>query len=131
MPATHRIDNESKVLITAWEGHAEDTELFEVVKKYQDDIQLSPEYIDYNEVADFRTVESIKVTPTGLKQVGEMGKIADKFKPESKLAIVVSSNIAFNIARMYASLRNAMNNNKEIRIFKDFDAAFEWASLKD
>ena len=131
MPAKHFIDKESKLIITTWEGDAVDIEFIEVITKYQKDIQINPEYIEYNEVANFCKITSIKLTPKGLKRIGRIASKTDQYKFNSKLALVVSSGTAFNLARIYASFRNLQNGtNKEIRIFKSELEAMDWAKNK-
>jgi len=131
MPAKHFIDKEAKLIVTTWEGDAVDIEFIEAITKYQKDIQLNPEYIDYNEVANFRKITSIKLTPKGLKRIGGIASKTDQYKFNNKLALVVSSGTAFNLARIYASFRNIQNGtNKEIRIFKSEVEAMGWAQSK-
>jgi hypothetical protein len=131
MPAKHFIDKKAKLIITTWEGDAVDIEFIEAITKYQKDIQLNPEYIMYNEVANFCEITSIKLTPKGLKRIGRIASKTDQHKLKSKLALVVSSGTAFNLARVYASFRNIQSGtNKEIRIFKNEVEAMEWAQVK-
>ena len=131
MPAKHFIDKEAKIIVTTWVGDAVDIEFIEAITKYQKDIQLNPEYIEYNEVADFCKITSIKLTPKGLKTIGRIASKTDQYKFNSKLALVVSSGAAFNLARIYASFRNIQNGtNKEIRIFKSEVEAMGWAQNK-
>lgn len=131
MPAKHYIDKEAKLIVTKWEGDAVDIEFIEAIIKYQKDIQLHPEYIDYNEVANFCKVTSIKLTPEGMKRIVKIASKTDQYKFNSRLALVVCSGTAFNLARIYASFRNIQNGtNKEIRIFKNETEAMNWAQNK-
>ena len=128
MPAKHAIDNEAQLIITTWEGDAVDIEFTEALVKYQEDIQTNPEYATYNEIADFREVTSIKVTPKGLIDVGRVAAKTDQRKEDSKLALIVNSGIAFNLARLYSTYRNVnKNSNKEVRIFNNIEDAVGWA----
>ena len=128
MPANHFIDNRNKLIVTTWEGDAVDVDFIEAIIKYQKDIQINPEHIDYNEIANFSKISSIKLTPKGLKRIGRIASKTDQHKSNSKLALIVSSGTAFNLARVYASFRNLQNGtNKEIRIFKSEVEAKEWA----
>ena len=131
MPTKYFIDKEAKLLITTWEGDAVDIEFIEAITKYQKDVQLNPEYKEYNEVANFCKIASIKLTQNGLKRIGTIASKTDQHKFNSRLALVVSSGTAFNLARIYASFRNIQNGtNKEIRIFKNEIEAIEWAQNK-
>lgn len=128
MPAKHFIDEITKIIVTVWEGDAVDVDFIEAILKYQREIQLKPGYSDYNEVANFSKIESIKLTPKGLKRIGQIASRTDALKSDSKLALVVSSGAAFNLARVYASYRNLQTSTrKEIRIFKSEEEAMAWA----
>ena len=128
MPAKHHVDTESRIIMTTWEGDAVDTEFIEAIQNYQKEIQVNPEYVAFNEVVDFRDVTSIKLSPKGLKTIGRIAVKTDELKTNSKLALIVTSGIAFNLARIYASYRNLeRNSGKEIRIFKNEAEALEWA----
>ena len=128
MPAKHRIDNDAKLIITTWEGDAVDTDFTEALLKYQEDIRKNPEYASYNEIADFRAVTSIKITPTGLMDIGKVATKTDRRKKDCKLALIVNQGLAFNLARIYATYRSLNNRSqKEVRIFKDITDALEWA----
>ncbi len=127
MPANHHIDNEAKLIITTWEGEARDIEFIEALRKYQSDIQNHPDYIYYNEVVDFTKVGAVKLTTEGIKNIGVIASTTDNNEINRKLAIIVSSSLAYGLARMYEAYRSfSKNAHKEIRIFKTEKDAFEW-----
>jgi len=127
MPANHKIDTKSQLLITTWEGAAHDIEFIEAIKKYQEDIQNHPDYIDYNEIVDFSKVTGIKLTTEGIKNIGQIASMTDHNEVNRKLAFIVSTSLAFGLARMYEVYRSfSKKSNKEIRIFKTEQDAFEW-----
>ena len=127
MPANHHIDNKNKLIITTWEGEARDIEFIEAIKKYQNDIQNHPDYINYNEIVNLSKVTSFKLTTKGIKTIGEIASTTDKKEINRKLALIVNSNLAFGLARMYEAYRSfSKSANKEIRVFKNEKNAFEW-----
>jgi len=127
MPANHYIDNKSRLLITTWQGEACDIDLIQAIKKYQKDIQNHPDYITYNEVVDFSKVAGIKLTTEGIKSIGLIASATDQNEVNRKLAFIVSSNLAFGLARMYEAYRGLSKKaHKEIRVFKNKKDAFEW-----
>jgi len=127
MPANHKIDTKTKLLITTWEGEARDIDFIQAIKKYQKDIQNHPDYIAYNEVVDFSKVTGIKLTTEGIKSIGLIASSTDQNEVNRKLAFIVSSNLAFGLARMYEAYRGfSKKSHKEIRIFKNEKDAFEW-----
>ena len=131
MPAKHHIDNKAKLIITTWEGEAIDIEFIEAIKKYQKDIHSNPDYLCYNEIVNFSKVKGIKLTTEGIINIGQIASRTDQNGVNRKLALIVSSNLAFGLARMYETYRNfAKNANKEIRVFKNENDAWEWIQMK-
>jgi len=127
MPANHYIDNKRKLIITTWEGKAHDIEFIETIKKYQKDIQNHPDYINYNEIVNLSEVTSFKLSTEGIKTIGQIASNTDKSNENRKLAIIVSSNLAYGLARMYEAYRNlSKKSQKEISIFKKEKDAIEW-----
>lgn len=127
MPANHHIDNNNKLIVTTWEGEACDIEFIAAIKKYQNNIQNRPDFINYNEVVDLRKITSVKLTTKGIKTIGSIASKTDTKEINKKLALIVSSNLAFGLARMYEAYRSfSKNANKEIRVFKSETEAFEW-----
>ena len=128
MPANHHIDNNNQIIVTTWEGEARDIEFIEAIKKYQNNIQNHPNYINYNEVVDLSKVTSLKLTTEGIKTISSIASTTDTKDINKKLALIVSSNLAFGLARMYEAYRSySKNANKEIRVFKNEMEAFKWA----
>ncbi len=127
MPAKHYIDNEAKLIITTWEGEAIAIDLIEAIKKYQEDIQCHPDYINYNEVVGLNKVTAINLTTTDLMNIGKIASITDSKEIGRKLAFISSSNKTFFFVRMYKAYRSfSRNSNKDIRIFTTECEAFEW-----
>jgi len=127
MPANHHIDNNNQLIITTWEGIACDIEFIEAIKHYQNNIQNRPDCITYNEVVDLSKVTSLKLTTEGIKTIGSIASNTDSKELNKKLALIVSSNLAFGLARMYEAYRSFSNtSNKQIRVFKNSSDAFLW-----
>ena len=128
MPANHIIDDQNQLLITIWEGEAHDIEFIEAIQKYQKEIQNHPNYAKYNEVVDLRKITKLKLSTEGIKLIGTIASTTDIKEINKKLALIVSSNLAFGLARMYEAYRSfSKYSNKEIRVFKDESEAFVWA----
>ncbi len=127
MPANHHIDNKAQLIITTWEGEAHDAEFIEAIKKYQNNIQNHPDNINYNEVVDLSNVTGMKLTTEGIKNIGLIASTTDHIEVNRKLAIIVNSNLAFGLARMYEVYRSfSKKSHKEICVFKTKKDAFEW-----
>ena len=131
MPAIHQIDTHAKLLITAWEGDAIDIDMIEAIKKYQDTILCNSDYYDFNEILDLTKVTAMKLTTDGLRNISSIASRTNINRVDAKLAIIVSSNIAYGLARMYVTFRSfSLNSTKEIRIFKNTESAIEWLLKK-
>ena len=127
MPANHHVDSKAQLIITTWEGEARDIDFIEALKKYQNDIQNHPDYIHYNEVANFSNVTRLKLTTEGIKNIGQIAASTDHIDVKRKLAVIVSSKLAYGLARMYIAYRSFTKNaQKEIRIFRTEKEAYEW-----
>ncbi len=131
MPAHHVIDNKNKLIVTTWEGDVVDIDLIEALTKYQQDIQCRPQYLGYNEIVDFSNVGKIKVTTEGIKNIGRTASTTDQNGIDRRLAFIVSSELAFGLARMYEVYRSfTRKTNKEVRTFKKKSDAYEWVMNK-
>ena len=127
MAAHHHIDIENCLILTIWEGEVIDLDVIAALKKYQKEIQSRSDLSGYNEMLDFSKAAEIKLTVEGIKSIGQLASITDKKDINTKLAIVVNSNLVFGLARMYAAYRSLSSNaNKEICVYKDESEAFKW-----
>lgn len=127
MTISHHIDNEARLIVTIWEGEAIDGDFIEALKKYQKDIQSKSAYLEYNEIVNFSETSRIRLSLKGLKDIGEIASSTDKLRPKTKLAFIVSSELAYNFAKLYATYRNfGKNANKKIRVFKNESDAMDW-----
>lgn len=127
MPASHYIDNKRQLIITTWEGKAHDIEFIEAIKKYQKDIQNHPDYIHFDEIVNLTGVTVVKLTTEGIKTISQIAASTDKTEINRKLAIIVSSPVAYGLARMYMAYRSfSKKAQKEISLFKNEKDAFEW-----
>lgn len=130
MPATHEIDAQNKLILTRWKDEPTVSDLIDALVSYQAKIKNKPEYADYNEIVDFSGVDGLKLDAVGLKRVVELAAGFDKSTSRCKCAIVVSSSLAFGLARMYAIARS-MNSKttKVLEVFKDIAEAYMWLGV--
>ena len=127
MPATHHIDNESRLIITKWEGEATDSEFIEALKKYLEDIQSKSEYVSYNEIVNLTKATPMRLTMSGLLTIGQIASEADKRIYNKKMALVIKSDFALSFANMYIFFRNLGDKSrKQISVFKEEEDAYKW-----
>ena len=128
MPAQHHIDDQEKIIVTKWIGEATDDRLLSALNKYQNEIQNDTRYVGYNEIVDFRDVPTFQISIKGLKNIGRAASKTDQHRPRTRLAFIVSTNLAVNLAKLYAVYRNfGKTPKKHIRAFKNEAEAYEWA----
>ena len=126
MSATHHIDKQKQLIVTAWEGEPTVQELSEAFKKYQNEIKSKPEFQNYNELVDFTKIEGFRLSSDGLRMLSFTASSFDKSVGYCKLAIIVKTTLTFGLARMYVIYRSLTSKKKEIRVFKDKTSAFKW-----
>jgi len=127
MATKHIIDDQEKLLITLCDGEANDKEFIHSLKKYQREIQNDPKYINYNELVNFSEVTSIKISITGLITLSQIASSTDNEQAIRKVALIVSSNVAFGLARMFEVYRSFEKNAcKKIRVFRKEHEAYTW-----
>ena len=131
MPATHHIDNESRLILTTWEGEATDFEFIEALKKYLDDIQSDPEYIYYNEIVNLTEATPVNLSIRGLLAIGRIAAQAEKRIPGKKMALIIDSDFASGLANMYIFYRNMGDESRKIiAVFKQEAEAYKWIKNK-
>lgn len=127
MPANHYINDQDKVITTTWDGDATDSDFIEALGKYLNDIQEKPEYRDYDEIIDLRTMSRIRLSAKGLINIGKLASTTDERRTNTKLAIIVGSDLAFNFAKLYATYRNfGKANKKRLRVVRNEQDAINW-----
>jgi hypothetical protein len=128
MPALHKVDKSAKLLITTWSGEATDSEFIDAFSKYQQEIRSQPDYSSYNEILDLSKVSAFRLSTAGIRILGQMGAKTDLPGVTTRLAIIVSSPVAFGLARMYEAYRSLLPGvSKEVRVFMNYSEAFTWA----
>ena len=90
MLVSHRIDHDSKVIITTFAPKDVTLKLFlETFNKYQDELKYLPDFQKYNELVDFRPITSINITDSELKQLSNLASKQDTREIVTKLALLV------------------------------------------
>jgi len=126
MPITYVIDESSGVVLTTASGVLTDQELLEHKRKLTSDSKFRPGMV---ELSDIRAITKLAVTNAGIAQFVSQDA-SDKAALEGhKLAIVVSDDLAFGMARMYEMMTSM--NIPGVRIFRDINEARSWLGLPD
>jgi hypothetical protein len=125
MPAEHTVDHDFKLIVTTWSGEAHDEDLIEALAKYHREIRSH--YYAYDEILDLTGVSRYRLSTSGIRRLAHMSVDADVQGVKTRLAIVVSSSLAYGLGRMYVAYRDLVPGGvKEVNIFKDYGEAQEW-----
>lgn len=118
MPATYAIDKERRLVITT---------VFEQLTvadalAHQEQLSKDPDFDPgYSQLIDLTRADVSEIAATDVRRIAER----NIYSPESLRAIVVSSNVAYGLGRMFETLRESAGENG-IRVFRDLDEAVDW-----
>jgi len=118
MPAFYKIAKERRVVLSTASG------VFALADAlaHQDQILADPDFDpQYSQLLDFTHVTKIELSIEDVRKLAERAV----FWPTSARAILVNSELAEGLARLFKMLREDAGE-KGIRIFRDLDEALEW-----
>jgi hypothetical protein len=131
MSAVYKIDLHNKLIITSWSGDVIDSELIDALTHYQQNIKSRPEYRLFDEIVDFSNANKFHLSSDGIERLVRIGASGDSPETTTRLAVVVSSQVAFGLARMYETYRSLVpSGTKVMRVFKNYNDALEWIANK-
>ena len=117
MPATFLIDHDERIIRSRAWGLLIDRDLLETQQRLREDPRFEPTYC---QIWDFTAVQQLSLTGDGLRKLAANSP----FSRDARRAIVVGSEGAYGMARMYALLSD--RNPDHFRIFRDTPAAVKW-----
>ncbi len=120
MPCGYVIDtNRSMVLSRAW-GILEDRELLAHARALGADASFQKHL---KQVIDFRDVTEIRITAAAVREMAHVSP----FGKGARRALVVSSDLAFGLTRMFQILRE--QSPDEVAVFREMDVALRWLGV--
>ena len=122
MPASFVIDHEQKLVRSKGWGVFVEDDLATTQRALHDDKQFEPMY---RQIWDLREVTQLKVSGKAMRRLA----LTSPFAPVARRAIVVNSDVAHGMARMYALMGD--RDPEDFRIFREMDAALSWLGVKD
>ena len=127
MPAEHIIDAKKKLIITTWSGEAADGDLVKALSAYQLTIKSLSEYATFDEIVDFSKASQFYLSISGIQRLVEIATATDARGAKTKLALVVTTPVAYSLARMYQAYRSFIpGGSKILHIFRTYDEALHW-----
>lgn len=124
MPFTHHYDPETNVLYLTATGALEDEEAIAYAQKLAADGSIPP---GRSELADFSQANLGSLSADALRRIAGVFQRHDVDAGRSRVALVVSGDLGFGLARMYQAFRS--ESAIQLRVFRDLAAAREWLGL--
>ena len=117
MPVSYHIDKSHKLVVTTAKGALTRYELL----NHQNRILSDPDFdATYWQLHDVRAANLVEVRPDCVSELAQHAVP----KPGTRSAIVVESQLADQLARIFEGMR--VGTGEEIRIFRDLDSARTW-----
>jgi hypothetical protein len=118
MPAYFRIDKERRVVMSTVAGVFTLAEGLAHQEKLLKDPDFDP---TFSEFIDCTHLTKLDIGP------GDVRKLAERsiFSPDSRRAILVNTDFAYGLARMFLMFREILGE-KGVRVFRNLDEALQW-----
>ncbi len=121
MPISYHIDVERRLVLTRASGTLTDADVLALKTRLTQDPDFVP---GMRELSDCRGIERLDVTPAGVRAMVQQDQRQGADGPH-RLALVLSKDVAFGMARMYQSLAGS-NEQDHVGVFRDIDEAKAW-----
>ncbi len=123
MPFSYKIDKERKLVMSTGYGVFTLGDALAHQEKLRKDSDFDPSFC---QLMDFTHVTKLDLRPEDVRRLAQ----ASLFAHDSKRAILVNSESAFGLARMYEILRSTFGE-RGIQAFRNLEDALEWVLAKD
>lgn len=122
MPAFYKIDKERRLVMTTASGVLTPSDTL----AHQDKLLKDPDFdSSFSQLLDFTQVTTVQLGSDDVRRLAQRSI----FSPNSRRAILVSSDFAFGLSRMFEALRDN-SGEKGIRVFRNLDEALAWVLAK-
>jgi hypothetical protein len=118
MPISYTIDEEAQLVRIVGTGRVADEEMVKCVSSLRKDPKLAP---DMNTLSDMREIE-VGFTSEGVARMIDVMESTAHRRSASKAAIVVGSDVAFGMGRMF-EMQSVERVKPSFRIFRDMGDA--------
>jgi hypothetical protein len=118
MPAYYRIDKERRFVMSTISG------VFTLADglAHQEKLLKDPDfYIHFSQLLDCTQVTEMQLEPEDVRRLAQRSIFAS----DARRAILVDSDLAFGLARMFVMFRETLGE-KGIRVFRNLDDALHW-----
>ena len=121
MPTFYRIDPAQRLVLSGATGRLKLPDILDHDERLQKDPAFVPAY---SQVVDMLECTGFDFTFDDMRKLGERSV----FSKESSIALVVPTDLAFGLGRMFEAFR-ANQNGQQVRVFRSLDEALRWAKL--
>lgn len=122
MPAFYKIDKERRLVLTTTWGVFIFADAVSHQRKLAEDPDFGP---SFSQIADFTQVTQFEITADDVHRFAQ----SSIFSPVSRRAILMPTEAAFGLGRMYEILRD-LEGEKGIRVFRTLEEAVDWVFPK-
>ena len=123
MPFHYKIDKERKLVMSTGFGVFTMADAWSHQEKLRKEPDFDP---SFSQPMDLSHVTKIELQPEDVRRLAQ----ASIFAPNSKRAILVTSEVGFGLARMFSILRETLGE-KGIEAFRNLDDALDWVLAKN
>lgn len=117
------VDSHKRRVVAVWGPRVTDAALLE----YQSSVWSDEGVTGFDELIDFSNLKEVDVTSAGLRRVAAAASSQDRYRHGRRFAVVVGSDLAYGLSRMYEQLRELQSGSDRIvQIFKTREAALAW-----
>ena len=120
MPGSYLIDVPKGLVFSRGWGMLTDAELHWHAETLGADPRFDP---GFRQICTFLDVTETRVTPEGVRALAQM----HPWRPDSRRAVVVPSDLTFGLARMFEAHVRA--DPDQFRVFRTIGPAYEWVGL--
>jgi hypothetical protein len=124
MSAEYRIDKKSRLVLSTGSGVFT---MADALAAHQDKLLHDPDFApDFCQLWDLSLVTEAQLTSDDLRRLARRSV----FSPDSRRAVLVSSDLAFGLSRMFVIFRQMLGETG-IRVFRDRGEALDWVLAKN
>lgn len=123
MPAHYKIDKERRLVMSTMFGVATLADGLAHQEKLRKDPDFDP---SFSQLMDFTHVVKIEITAEDVRTLAQQSI----FSPDSRRAMLVSSDLAFGLSRIFEVLRESFGE-QGIRVFRNLDDALDWVLARN
>jgi hypothetical protein len=123
MPAFYKIDKERRLVLSSGAGTFTLADALGHQEKLAGDPDFDP---SFSQLMDFSHITGFDIDADGVRRLAQRSI----FSPHSRRAIIMKSEAAYGLARMFEILREAAGEHG-IHVFRNLDEALDWILSKE